>query len=175
MSINFSCNRPEFQECLEVLDILEHQENPPIAVILNLKAAVFLSLGDIVNGRRLLENGIEYLGLHGSSQDMLDKLKYIHHEFLDNELFEQILSVSENSLLVKLASDTFEQPRGVKIRYWLGLAQIIAGIAIVPFSGGISSGLILSGIGMAGSACADALDNKDNWERNLNQRQRIGT
>jgi hypothetical protein len=65
------------------------------------------------------------------------------------------------------------QPKGVKLKYWFGVGQIVIGILAIPFSGGASSALILSGTATVVDAASDALNNQENWDRELNERQKI--
>jgi len=66
-----------------------------------------------------------------------------------------------------------KQPKGVKIKYWFGIAQIAAACFVAPFSPPAAAALALSGINTTVQAAGEALDNKEQWERNLNGRQRI--
>ena len=61
----------------------------------------------------------------------------------------------------------------MKLKYWFGVGQILVGVLAAPFSAGTSTALILSGAAMVVDAASDALNNKDNWERELNERQRL--
>ena len=54
-----------------------------------------------------------------------------------------------------------------------GVGQILVGVLAAPFSAGTSTALILSGTAMVVDAASDALNNKENWERELNDRQRM--
>jgi hypothetical protein len=66
-----------------------------------------------------------------------------------------------------------EQPGGVKLKYWFGVGQILVGVLAAPFSAGTSTALILSGTAMVVDAASDALNNQENWERELNDRQQM--
>ncbi|MBI3258995.1 MAG: hypothetical protein HYZ54_05935, partial [Ignavibacteriae bacterium] len=67
-----------------------------------------------------------------------------------------------------------KQPKGVRFKYWLGISQIVGGCILMPFNPAAGSALILSGTATTGDAVSDALNNKENWEKDLNDRQRIG-
>jgi len=72
-----------------------------------------------------------------------------------------------------LLNDKFDQPKGVKIRYWVGVGQIIAGILTTPFSGGAGGTLIVLGIAATLSAAGEAMDNQDEWQKKLDRNERI--
>lgn len=63
-----------------------------------------------------------------------------------------------------------EQPSGLKLKYWFGVGQILVGVLAAPVSAGVSTALILSGTAMVVDAASDALNNKEIWERQLNER-----
>ena len=57
------------------------------------------------------------------------------------------------------------------MKYWFGVAQIVAGCIAAPFSEGTSTALIMSGAAIVVSATSDSLNNMENWEQDLNRRQ----
>ncbi|MCB1109868.1 MAG: hypothetical protein KDK64_02715 [Chlamydiia bacterium] len=61
----------------------------------------------------------------------------------------------------------------MKIKYWFGVAQIVAACVVAPFNPPVAGALAISGINTTVQAAGEALDNKENWERNLNERQNM--
>ena len=66
-----------------------------------------------------------------------------------------------------------KQPKGTSLKYWLGVTQIVVGCIAAPFSAGLSTALISTGLAFTADAVCDSLNNMDQWERELNDRQRI--
>jgi hypothetical protein len=127
-----------------------------------MRAAVYLSLGELETSKCYMNECLNGLEAEGLDQSSLQRIANIFIQAIHFPSQDQITFCSEK----------FEQPTGVKIKYCLGVGQIIAGILAIPFSGGISSGLIFSGTSMTIDAVATAIDNKEAWERSLDERRR---
>jgi len=161
-----------FQEgdCESSLRILNQWESfaPEQAVkIIGMKAAVYLSMGDFQAGKPLMDQFIQELSPEEISDPMMSFVLGIYYKTFANSSAEEV-TAQEIACLCK-----YEQPTGVKLRYWFGVGQILVGIIAAPLSGGASATLIFSGITTVVDAAADALDNKENWEKELNDRQRL--
>ena len=61
----------------------------------------------------------------------------------------------------------------MKVKYWFGIAQIVAACFVAPFNPPAAGALALSGINTTAQAAGEALDNKEQWKQNLNERQRM--
>jgi hypothetical protein len=100
----------------------------------------------------------------------INLISYFYAQFLE----ESLNGWDNSDFSLCKHHDGYDQPKGVKFKYWLGVACIAGGILIAPINPAASLGLIGFGGGIFVDAAATALDNKDNFERNLNQRQNIG-
>ncbi|MGB7979087.1 MAG: hypothetical protein WCF19_08050 [Chlamydiales bacterium] len=98
---------------------------------------------------------------------MMSFVLQVYHKALPASSVEQVGFIG----MARLCKQ--EQPSGVKLKYWFGVGQILVGVLAAPFSAGTSTALILSGTAMVVDAASDALNNKENWERELNDRQRM--
>lgn len=163
-------NTNKLDDCLELLDNFESKNAISKGVIQGLRSSVFLAKFDFIQSKKCLEESVCFLAEEGFEKKVIDELEHL----IINISSEISLNQYDFENHIKLIGDEFQQPKGVKIRYWFGIAQIAAGMLLVPFSSGISTSLILSGVGMTASAAADAVDNKEYWEKNLNERQNIG-
>lgn len=159
--------RGDFTESLEILERWETLQPPHGNRILGMKAAVYLAQGDLEKSKILMDECVKHFESNEISDPLLLGIITMYYKSLEN--------TSENFLmpigLFQLCKQG--QPKGVKLKYWFGVGQIVVGVLAVPFSAGTSTSLILSGTAMVVDAASDAINNKENWERNLNERQRI--
>ena len=86
---------------------------------------------------------------------------------------EYVELFGEKFATLKIDKCKGKQPRGTRFQYWVGVAQIVAGCIAAPFSGGTSAILISMGTATVISAASDCLNNIEDWENELNRRQRI--
>lgn len=159
--------RGSFSESLEVLEHWEISQPTHRNRILGMKAAVYLARGDLEKSRTLMDQCVKNFKSDEISNPLLLGIIRMYYKSLED--------VSENLSLTPIGGQSCkqEQPKGVKLKYWLGVGQILVGVLAAPFSSGTSTSLILSGTAMLVDAASDALNNKENWERELNERQRI--
>ena len=95
----------------------------------------------------------------------------LHFASYDEDL-ELVSSREGSSPMIMLCGG--KQPKGVKVKYWFGIAQIVAAVVVAPFNPPAAGALALSGLNNTIQAAGDAMDNKEEWERNLNDRQHMG-
>jgi hypothetical protein len=157
----------KFPESLQILDEWEVFEPEQKNKIIGMKAAVYLSVGDFERGALLMDQFTRSLSIEELSDPMMKFVLQLYYKAFPSSSIEQI-SCQGIACLCKL-----EQPTGVKLKYWFGVGQILVGIVAAPFSVGTSTALILSGAAIVVDAASDALNNKENWERELNDRQRM--
>ncbi|NGX50798.1 MAG: hypothetical protein K1060chlam2_00649 [Chlamydiae bacterium] len=169
-------NEQDYEECYRLIEEWE-RANPDIFSHLKaLKGMVKLAEGKLNECRKLMDESLEELKFQGIPEETLQFITLWYEKALyfeeDGERTDSIhLSLNNSSPQVFLCKK--KQPKGVRFKYWLGVAQIVAGCVIAPFSGGAGGALILSGVAIAGSATADSLNNMEEWERNLDDRQRM--
>ncbi len=157
----------QFPKSLQILDDWEVFEPEQKSKIIGMKAAVYLSAGDFERGALLMDQFTRSLSIEELSDPMMKCVLQMYYKAFPGSSIEQI-SFQGIARLCKQ-----EQPTGVKLKYWFGVGQILVGIVAAPFSAGASTALILSGAAMVVDAASDALNNKENWERELNDRQRM--
>ncbi len=114
-----------------------------------------------------MDHFIHSLSVEELSDPMMSFVLQVYYKALPASSVEQIGFIG----MIRICKQ--EQPSGVKLKYWFGVGQILVGVLAAPFSAGTSTALILSGTAMIVDAAADALNNKENWESELNDRQRI--
>jgi len=156
-----------FNESLELLEHWETSQPSHRDRILGMKAAVYLAMGDLEKSRTFMDECIQNLELENISDPLLNDIFQMYYRALENTP-EDLPAPNGLARLCK-----HEQPKGIKLKYWFGVGQILVGMLALPFSAGTSTALILSGAAMVVDAASDALTNKENWERDLNERQRI--
>jgi hypothetical protein len=166
---SFICNFQEkkFDESLEILDYLERTQPTRRDRILGMKGAVYLAMGELEKSRMFMDECIQNLMTENVSDPLLDYIFQVYYKALEGSP-ENFPVFNGVALLCKQ-----EQPSGVKLKYWFGIGQILVGILAAPFSGGASMTLVVSGVVTVVDAASDALNNTENWERELNDRQRI--
>lgn len=160
----------DFLNSLQILDDWEVFEPEQKSRIMGMRAAVYLSVGKIEEGALLMDQFIHSLSAEELSDPMMNFALEVYYKALPSPSgpsLEQISFVG----MARLCKQ--EQPSGVKLKYWFGVGQIFVGVLAAPFSAGTSTALILSGTAMVVDAASDALNNKENWERELNERQRM--
>jgi hypothetical protein len=157
----------KFNESLQLLDRWEISAPSHKDRILGMRAAVYLAMGDLENSRMFMDECIRNLGVEGASDPLLCSILQMYYKVLENPTGD--LSAPNGSV----RSCKHEQPKGVKLKYWFGVGQILVGVLALPFSAGTSAALILSGTATLVDAAADALNNEEAWENKLNERQRI--
>ncbi len=155
-----------FLESLQTLDEWETFEPEQKSKITGMRAAVYLSKGDLEKGSLLIDKFIHSL----SNEELLDPMMNFALQ-----IYYKTRSVSVKPISLKNMAHLckLEQPSGVKLKYWFGIGQILVGVLAAPFSAGTSTALILSGSAIVVDAASDALNNKENWEKELNERQRM--
>jgi hypothetical protein len=162
-----SFQQGDFLDSLQILDEWGAFEPEQKSKITGMRAAVYLSVGQIEEGTLLMDQFIHSLSAEELSDPMMTFILQVYYKALPSSSMEQI-SFTGMARLCKQ-----EQPSGVKLKYWFGVGQILVGVLAAPFSAGTSTALILSGTAMVVDAASDALNNKENWERDLNDRQRM--
>lgn len=168
----------DFAECLKTQSTLEgwtilkewekeHPEN--FASIKGLSSVLHLLEGDLFLSISLMKEAQEELYNEGFPPNLLNMINELYtHLEKDSILF----SYENDNQTITLCGGT--QPRGVKFKFWIGVAQITGGCLLMPISPVAGVALIGAGAGCVIDATASALDNKEQWENELNQRQRIG-
>jgi len=156
----------QFLESLQTLDEWEAFEPEQKSKITGMRAAVYLSKGDLEKGSLLMDKFIHSL----SDEELLDPMMNFALQIYYKT---RSVSVKPTSLRGMAHLCKLEQPSGVKLKYWFGVGQILVGVLAAPFSAGTSTALILSGSAIVVDAASNALNNKENWERELNERQRM--
>lgn len=155
-----------FSESLHILEEWETFEPELSNKINGMRAAVYLSVGNFEKGRVFMDQFIQSL----SPEECLDPLLGFVLELYYKAFPVFPIECVGVGGMVRLCHQ--EQPAGVKLKYWFGVGQVLVGILAAPFSAGTSLALVLSGAAMVVDASADALNNKESWERELNERQR---
>jgi hypothetical protein len=165
-----------FEECHQIL-IEWELDNPSVFPELKaLKAALSLAEGDLEKSLQLFDQSLEELRFQGMEEETIQFMQRWYEkavEFGPNEpsVNEYFSKLQGNSLPIFLCKN--KQPKGVQFKYWFGVAQIVTGCLVAPFSAGAGGTLILTGVSTVASATADSLNNMEEWEKNLNERQRI--
>jgi hypothetical protein len=166
-SFAHSFQEGKFDEGLLILEEWELSQPLHRGRILGMKAAVYLSMGAREKSKAFMDECLQNLETESAPDPLLEDVIKMYYKALE----ETTTGLISTNALIGLCN--FEQPTGVKLRYWFGIGQMLAGVLAAPFSLGASTALILSGGAMVIDAAADAIDNKHNWERDLDQRQRI--
>jgi len=167
-------NDSNFPKCEEVISQWEYTGELTQDEFQALRASVLLCKGEIEEGSLILRDALSTVS-HSSLLDAIKKI-LIRSKGPCLEPAKSLNFTMDG--LIKLCKshdkgDKVKQPRGVKLRYWFGVGQIVAGCIIAPFSGGLGGGLIATGVATVVDAGADAMDNKDAFEENLRNRQKM--
>lgn len=161
----------KIDKCKEILDEWEVNSPEDQGVITGLRAALILAEGDIQSSSLMMEGALGMMVGKTMSQKTADTIREYYQkalDFMDEEM--EILS-SNHRPYIELCKR--KQPKGTRFQYWVGVAQIVAGCIAAPFSGGTSAILISMGTATVISAASDCLNNIEDWENELNRRQRI--
>lgn len=164
-------NVQEIQQCNDILDDWEKNIPEDYGILEGLRATILLSEGKLNESNMKMEKALLIMGESFMSPKTA---ALIREYFLKAQEFDDdhyVSTSSNSSFYIELCNN--KQPRGVKFRYWFGVAQIVAGCITAPFSAGTSIALVTAGTATLGSAVGDSLDNKDRWEEDLNHRQKI--
>jgi len=176
-----SFSEKNYERCLQVLDQWEEQQDDThIGTILGLRSSVFLARGEFEKSFNMMHKSLcflEDLGLSESDLAFIQEL-YCSESFqteLSEELSENLMSFGNSMTPFLLCKNKRKQPRGVRLKFWGGVAGIVAGCLTMPFNP--AAGLILIGGGSkyVFDATTESLDNQDDWERELDDRQKIGS
>jgi len=130
-----SLQQGHFSESLQTLNEWEAFEPEQTTKITGMKAAVHLSMGDLEIGIKLMEQFIRNLSDKELSDPMMHFVLGLYHRVFP--IRTELINIKEIVFLCN-----HEQPTGVKLRYWFGVGQILAGILAAPFSGGTSTALL---------------------------------
>lgn len=171
-----SLQSENYAECRKVLFEWDRENSEISSYIKGLEGAVYLAEGNIEKCIELIDESVIELTHQNVPEETIQCIldwKERAINFMDTE---ELKTVSYSNAknpgdLIFLCKQ--QQPKGVKLKYWFGVAQIVAGCLAAPFSGGTSTALIMSGTAVVVSATADALNNMEDWERDLNHRQRM--
>lgn len=156
----------KYDECFDIVEYWE-KINPHLGnKALGIKAAIYFSKGDISQGSYFMSFFINGL----SEEEKADPImNFIIMSY--NKGVAALLLSSSNKITCRQVSE-YEQPPGVKTRYWLGVGQMLGGLALMPFNPVAGGSLFSSGAYMFVDAACDAWDNKTEFERNLQERQK---
>lgn len=154
----------DFDRCDEILFEWKLYNTLPHSSYEMLKACLCFARGEIEEGKRIFHKNIE--AIPDSFLDFLINL-------IENDPpeFSEITEVCSFNGFTHLCKKT--QPRRIKVVYWLGVTKIVAGCIAMPFNPTVGMNLIGAGITAVTVVSAEALDNKDEWEKNLNDRQKM--
>lgn len=166
----------DIEGCHHVLDEWESYEPQASPTIHGLRATVVLMEGDVIKSKLMMEEALASLEGTTLSSESADTIRgfytqALHFASYDEDL-ELVSYLGGSSAMVVLCKG--KQPKGVKVKYWFGIAQIVAAVVVAPFNPPAAGALALSGLNTTIQAAGDAMDNKEEWERNLNDRQHMG-
>lgn len=162
----------DFEKCLEILDEWERTGPSCIGEILGMKAAIYLSLGDLEKSKDFMDRSLECLDSEKFRDSFFSRVIQMYYKALG---MGQEAASFFNGLMLSSVDDPskFTQPKGVKLRFWFAVGQMLSGLLIAPINPAVGGSLIFSGAVSFVDVAADAIDNKDEWEKGLNERQRI--
>lgn len=170
-----------FSKKLKVLDIIDcknvlddWERNVPLMhiTIEGLRACLVLVEGNIWKSYSMMEDVLTELEGNHFSTEIADSIRDLYMKawnFFSSE--KSLISFTHEYAQILLCKNN--QPKGVKVKYWFGVAQLVAACLVAPFNPPTAAALALSGLNTTAQAVGEALDNKDEWERNLTNRQRI--
>lgn len=157
-----------FDKCEEVLSDWERYHELDTGKFNILKASLLLFKGEIEEGKDLLEKTLNTI----HSPYLSDSMKNIIKKMIEQAPLLSVFTKDTDSPHVMLCKR--KQPKGVSFRYWFGVGQVLVGCAIAPFNPAAGVGLIVTGVGTVVHAGADCLDNMEEWEKEFQNRQRMG-
>ena len=172
---SYSLQDQNYEECTRILSIW-NRANPSVsAYAKGLEGAVSLAKGELEKSIQLIDESAIELMKQGVPEETIECIL----DWKEKAINFKEPSLNHVSLKSKSPPHVFlckkQQPKGVKLKYWFGVAQIVAGCIAAPFSGGTSTALIMSGAAIVVSATSDSLNNMENWEQDLNRRQGMST
>ena len=156
-----------FSLCNEILSEWVFEGDLLSEEILALRASILIADGKIHQGKLLLQDALERL----PSSPFLDSVKTIIKDLAAQYIGLSFSTECSPNSIIRLCKD--KQSKGVKVRYWFGVAQMVAGCIVAPFNPAAGGGLILTGLSTVVHAGADAIDNKEDWERKERERQQM--
>lgn len=170
-------------QCLQEADVAKGREvlerwyaecPEDIPYITGMHATLYLMDGEIDQSKYVMQKACAQLSQINFPKELLDTIIELFISLPDDKM-DHTLTV-ENPLIpgmVQLIKDKVKQPRGVKFKFWIGVAQVVGGCLAMPFNPVAGGALIGAGASCVIDATSDALDNKEKWEQDLNDRQRI--
>lgn len=167
----------DFAECLrtqntfegrKILQIWESEYPENSACIKGLYSVLYLLEGDLFFSIDLMKQAQQELYNKGFPSFLLSMISDLYAQ-LEEDGF--LSTEGRQSPMINLCKG--KQPPGVKFKFWIGVAQVAGGCLIMPISPVAGAALIGSGVGCVIDATSTALDNKEQWEMELNQRQQI--
>ena len=161
------------KECSNLLDEWEVCEPHRLDTIQGLRACVVLLEGNIIQSIQMMEEALPNLEKKSLSPETADIIRNLYDKAMNFVFCDEELSSSQVSSRALMLLCRQTQLKGVKIKYWFGIAQIIAACVVAPFTPPAAGALALSGINITVQAAGEALDNMEQWEKALNRRQRI--
>lgn len=162
----------QFDNALTVLDQWEKEQPWHLGTISGMKAATYLCKGDLVTSQSLMETSLTLLAFSGMSETQISFIKQFYDQAITCGTNDTPF-ISLGSGQVRLCS--CPQPIGTKFKYWFGVGETLVGILVAPLNPPLGATLITTGLAIAIDAGADAWNNKEAWERDLQQRQQIGS
>lgn len=171
--VSESFQEQKFDRCLEILEEWQKEEPLRTGEVLGIKAAINLCLGKLEESKSLMDLSLKYLDQEKHQNPFFNSVLQMYYKIMDSGSND--LDYLSTTLVRLCAEDQskFAQPRGVKLRFWASVGQILAGVLLMPINPAAGGTLIFSGAVQLVDVTGDALDNKDEWERNLNERQRL--
>lgn len=167
-----SLTEKNVEECHQVLDEWQSYEPTMGPTILALRASVLLLEGNIILSAKMMDEALSTLERTTLPIEAAEMIRNLYRQTLNFMSFDEMSASPCGLFGAPILLCKVEQPTGVKLQYWFGVAQILTACVVAPFNPPVAGALALSGITTTIQASAQALDNKNEWERNLNERQR---
>ena len=159
--------------CHQILDEWERYEPHILPTIQGLRATVLLFEGNIVESAILMYGALDKLEGTTLSEETVQSIRELYAQARNFQPEESKVVSSQVVTTPNVVLCRGNQPKGVKMKYWFGVAQIVAACVVAPFNPPVAGALAISGINTTVQAAVEALDNKESWERNLNERQHM--
>lgn len=150
-----------------------HAASPEdIPYITGMHAALYLMEGNIEQSKFVMQKACSQLSQIDFPKELLNSIIELFISLPDDKM-DHTLTVEHPLIpgMVQLCKG--KQPKGVKFKFWIGVAQVVGGCLAMPFNPVAGGALIGAGASCVIDATSDALDNKEKWEQDLNDRQRI--
>jgi hypothetical protein len=160
------------QEGFDVLNRWYEKSPQDVAYINGMCATLYLMDGQLKKSKEIMQTACAQLSQTSFPKELLDTIIELFIS-LPNDTIDNTYEVENSLASGRLHLCKRKQSKGIRFKFWVGVAQVVGGCIMMPFNPVAGGALIGAGASCVIDATSDALDNKERWEQELNDRQGI--